>query len=816
MSPVPVLIRRLSASPSFAIISVLTLAIGIGSNLAIFTIVNAVLLRPLPVAGSERLVVLTHSAPALAQLGSLPMSDALYFLYANESRTLDSVALFSDEQQSFTGADNPQRVAAARVSASFFDVMRAPPQLGRVLASEDERRDAPPVVVLSDGLWRRRFGGDPTVVGRLVEIEGARVEIVGVMPPSLVFPEEDTQLWQPFSLDPDQVQLGAFGMTGLARIADGQTIEQVRAELAGMASNLAALFPDEGAAPVLVSAGFTPIVIQAREYVVGDIRATLWILLGAVGFLLLIACANVANLFLARAEARHRELAIRIALGESRTHVIGSTLLESLVLGLAGGLVAMPLALAAVRLLVRFGPQGVPRLSEISLDSTVLAFGFALSLVAGLLFGLLPALRAGAIPASASLSEGARGASATRERHLVRRVLVVAQIALALTLLIGSGLAARSFQRLAAVDPGFDPAQVIRFRLSLPEQRYETAVARLSFHRRLLERLGGLPGAMSVAAVDFVPLGGSLGGSGHAVEGHPFSDDDVPPVFMVKRVSPGYFGAMRIELVEGRDFEPLDGERGAPVAIVTRSLARAFWPGESALGKGIRGNRPPRDASEQWVRIVGVVDDVHEISLHDDPPELIYYPLARQQGENTDVPTAMSYVVRAQNTDMVTAPARAAVQALDPSLPISDVDTMDALVAGARAQRAFVMVLLIIASAFALLLGAIGLYGVISYVVAQRRREIAIRMAIGAQLADIRRLVLVEAGWMALVGTALGLGAAVALTRRLQALLFETSPLDPTVFLAVSTLLVGVCMLASWLPARRAARVEPVTALRAE
>ena len=494
----------------------------------------------------------------------------------------------------------------------------------------------------------------------------------------------------------------------MARLADGQTLTQLRTELAGLTSNLVALFPDESAAPVLVNAGFRPLVTPLREWVVGDIQVTLWILLGAVGLLLLIACANVANLFLVRAEARHRELSIRVALGAGRARLVGSTLLESLLLGLGGGLVAVPLAFVAVRLLVRFGPGNLPRVQEVSLDGEVLLFAAALAILAGLSFGLLPAWRAAAVLASGTLAEGPRGASLGRDRHLARRGLVIAQIALALTMLIGSGLAVRSFQRIAAVDPGFDPDEVLTFRVALLDSRYDTDAARLAFVHELQERIAGLPGVRAAAAASSAPLSGQLNGSGHSLEDRPLADGEVPPLFMTKTV----LRTDRVEPIVGR-----------------------------------------------------ATETVHTV---------------------------------------------------DPNLPVSDIETYATILRRDRATPAFVMVLLIIAATFALLLGAIGLYGVISYLVALRQREIAIRLAIGAQLADIRRLILVEAGWMALAGTALGLSAAVVLTRRLQALLFETTPLDPVVFAVVSTMLVGVCLLASWLPARRAARVEPVTALRAE
>ena len=577
--------RRALANPGFTLVSLATLAIGVGANVAIFAVVNAVLLRPLPLPDSERLVLLRHAAPGLSQLAELPLSDALYFLYAAESRTLASVAAYRDEQASFTGPENPQRVGATRVTASFFDVLRTPPRLGRAFTAEDDRPGAAPVVVLGDGLWTTRFGADPGVLGRVVDLDGESVEVVGVMPPGFSFSQSEVDLWRPIGLDRDDVQLGSFGIQGVARIADGSTTEQVQAELDAMLSNLTDVFPDEGAAPILASAGFRPLVDRAREAVVGDVEPTLWILLGAVGFLLLIACANVANLFLVRSEGRHGEVAIRAALGESRGRLAGSVLVECLTLGVAGGLLALPLALLVVRLLVGFGPRELPRLDEISIDATVLLFGLAVSVAAGLLFGLLPAHRAGAVAAGGHMTARARGATVGRERQVARRGLVVLQIALALTLLVGSGLAVRSFQRLAAVDPGFDPVDVLTFGLALPARDYESPEARLNFHRRMVDRLRALPGVVDASATSIVPLSGEMSGSGHTIEGRPPADGEVPPIFMTKRVAPGYFDALRIEIVEGRVFERLDGERDAPVVVVSRSLARTYWPGERAWSK---------------------------------------------------------------------------------------------------------------------------------------------------------------------------------------------------------------------------------------
>ena len=814
-----VLFRRLAASPGFTVISLLTLAVGVGANVAIFTVVNAVLLRPLPLPESERLVMLEHSAPGLAQIDELPISDALYVHYEARSRTLESIAMIEGGAASFTGAGNPERVSGARVTASFFEVARTQPRFGRAFTPDDERGDARWVAILSDDLWRRRFGGDPDVIGRMVDIDGDRVEIVGVMPPGLVVPSQpDAELWRPLRFNRAALQLGAFSAQGIGRMADGASLAQVRAELETLLSNLPEVFPDQPAAAVLENAGFRPLVRPAREFVVGDIGATLWILLGAVGFLLLIACANVANLFLVRSEARAGELAVRAALGETRGRLTRSLLFESLALGVGGGLLALPLAWAAVRLVVSLGPRNLPRLEEASLDGAVLLFGLTVSVLAGFLLGLLPAVRAASVSAaSAAMTEGARAVTGGRQRQLLRRGLVVTQIALALTLLIGSGLAVRSYQRVAALDPGFNADNVLNFGVALPAREYDTPASRLNFHRAVVDRLAALPGVVTAAAASALPFGGTAEAAGHSIEGRPLEDSDFPPVFLTKRVSPGFFGAMEIALIEGREFEPLDSGRDAPIAVVSRSLAESQWPGESALGKGIRAGGPPNtEEGEDWSRVVGVVDDVYELGPNEDPPEMAYYPWISQIGGGEAVPAAMRFVVRAPDTAGLTGAVREVVGAVDPNLPVADVETLEALIARSQQERVFVLGLLITAAALALLLGAVGLYGVVAYMVAQRRRELAIRLAIGAQPSDVSQLVVTEAAWMASAGVVVGIAAAVALTRRMEALLYETSPVDPVVFVGVSAILITICLLASWWPARRGARIDPVAALRVE
>ncbi len=810
-------LRSFARNPLFTGVAVLTLALGAGAAIAIFTIVNAVLLRPLPFPDADRMVTLAWSGNDSRGSGgrSLGFSGPLYFRYAEESRTLDAVSAYAAGGANLTDPDDPQRVTATHVTPSFFDVLRTPPRLGRVLTVTDAQPDAPPVAVLGDALWRARFGGDPGVVGRIIDIDRTRTKVVGVMPPAFALSGLETALWLPLRIDRETTQLGNFFYRGVARLAEGVTLAQGQAELETLVSNLTDVFPDQYAAPFLAERGFRPLIVPLLETVVGDIRATLWILMSAVGILLLVACLNVANLFLVRSEARTGELAVRFALGAHRRGLAGSVLLESLLLGLAGGAAAVPLAWLAVRAFVLAAPGDLPRLHEVSVDGPVLLFGLAVSVAAGLLLGLLPAWRASAVGTAANLTAGARGATDGRDRQLARRGMVVAQISLALTLLVGAGLAVHSFQRLAAVDPGFDPTGALTFGLTL-DGGYPTSESRLAFHRRMLEGLNGLPGVSRSAAATSMPLTGFAETADFHFEG--WRDTDAArPVLPFKRVSPGYFETMGIALLGGRDLDRLDAER-APVAIVSRSLAETYWPGEPALGKGIRPGGLPVPAGDGWFRVVGVVEDVHETALHDDPPAMSYYPMSFTDGDGdmNFVPPSMRYVLRGANATALTAGVREIVHGLSPGLPIAGAATLETLAAGARAQRAFVMVLLMVAAAFALLLAVVGLYGVIAYMVTRRRREIAVRMAVGAQTGDIRRLVLAEAGGLALAGAALGTGAAAALTRQLQALLFETRPLEPAVFAAVAALLAAICLLASWLPARRAIRVDPMAALRVE
>ncbi len=571
---------------------------------------------------------------------------------------------------------------------------------------------------------------------------------------------------------------------------------------------------------MLETARMAAIVRPLRDDVVGDVGGLLWILLGSVGVILLIACANVANLFLVRAEGRQREVALRTALGATRGHVAGGFLAESTTLSVLAGVLGLGLAAAGVRLLVTLGPSEVPRLDEISIDGAVVGFTLAVALATSLLFGLIPALRQVPDPGLA-LKEGGRSATAGRRRHIVRNALVVGQIGLALVLLVGSGLLMRSFQQLRQVDPGFDAAGVLTLRLSLPEAEYPDAGATTAFYEQALERLRALPGVESAGAVTGLPLAGNTSNSAYAFEDFPLETDAVPPILATRYASPGYFETLGIPLVEGRTFEPVDHRKGRKSLLVSAALAQRFWPGGSALGKRLSPDMTDRG---NWYTIVGVVGSVREAGLEAPPEETIYFPLSRPPGpdeEEAYAPRTWSLVLRAGVPPSTLAKvAGEAIWSLDANLPLANVGPLDELVTRARARTAFTMLMLSIAAGVALLLGAVGLYGVISYVVSERTQEIGVRMALGAGRGEVRRMVLRQALGVALAGIAVGLlgalGLTVAVSRLLTAFLYDVSPTDPTTFVAVPLLLLAIALAASYLPAQRAASVDPIEALHYE
>lgn len=808
-------LRKLALTPGFTSLSILTLAIGIGATTAIFSVVNAVLLRPLPYPESDRLIVTKHNAAGVNLFG-IGLSDALYFHYRDHIQAFEDLALVDNEAATLTGDTTPERLQATVATASFFRVLRTPPALGRAFTEEEEHPDAVPVVIISDGLWQRRFGSDPDILGRQVLIDGVSRQVIGVMPPDFEF-QRRVDLWLPTGLDRDNASLGSFGGEGVARLADGMSPANAKADMDRLITGLEEAFPDQAAAGILLKAGFEPLAVPMREEIVGDIQATLWILLGTVGVVLMVASANVANLFVVRAEGRQRETALRTALGATRWQLTTGGLAESLLLSLAAGALGLAIAGAAIRGLIRFGPQDLPRLHEVSIDARVVAVCGGVALFTGLLFGAIPAWYARVRGLADMLKDGGRSATAGRQRHLVRHALVGGQVALALVLLIVSGLMVRSFLRLSSVDPGFRSEGILAASLFLPEADYPDDAAVAGFHQRLLERLRALPGVESAGALSVVPLDNQFSGSGYLVEDEPLEEGDLPHVFGQTYTSPQALETLGVTLKEGRGLELRDQEERSGSIVVTEALAQRFWGEESALGKRIGPRLPTEGDSDPWYTVVGVVRDVKTRGLQEDPPMMIYFPLlGKNVGDWTT--RSVTLVIKSASGDPLTlvGTVRQTILGLDSNLPIARVRAMDELVSQAKAPMAFTMVMLILAGAVSMALGSVGTFGVISYLVGQRTSEIGVRMALGAQQKSILGMVMRQGLVLALGGCAVGVVLALVTTRWLESVLFEVSSLDPLTFLTVPFLLLAVALLACAYPAYRASRIMPTVALRHE
>ncbi|HEV7509922.1 MAG TPA: ABC transporter permease [Thermoanaerobaculia bacterium] len=820
LSSVRSLFRGFRSSPGFLVVVLFTLAVGIGATAAIFTVVNAVLIRPLPYPEPERLVAVWNRAPGM-HLDQFEHSEGSYLVYRRHNHVLEDLGIYGQGSVTLTGGDRPERVEAAGMTASIFSVLRVRPLLGRTFQEADGLPGAEPVTVLSHELWRRRYGGRHDVLGQLLQLDGVATRVVGVMPAGFRFPSVQTKLWQPMTIDPAKPVVGSFSYTAVGRLKPGVTRQRAARELSSLVFRIAEDYGERDVSRgMIASVKLSVLVHSLRDDLVGDVERVLWLLLGSVGIILVIACANVANLFLVRAEGRQREVALRTALGASRRDVARLFLSESITLALMAGALGLGLAALGMRLLVHLGPEGIPRLDEIGIDGYVLAFTAAVSIAAGLVCGGLALLRFGRPEMVPALKEGGRGGSAGRERLWTRAVLVVVQMALALVLLVGSGLMAKSFWRLRGVNPGFSSQGVLTLRLYLPSARYPDAPSTVRFNQQLLEKVRALPGVVGAGTVSILPLSGGNSNSGYTIEDFPLPKDTVPPLLGVRFTSPGYLEAMRIPLIAGHTFDRLDpGHRSGDV-VVSQAMAEHFWPGKSALGKRLTNGISKEQHS--WYTIVGVVGSVRDIGLDKKPLETVYMPLLGQVlppgAKNSEfVSRDVALVVRGRGAPAsLVALVRQAVWSLDPNLALADVRPMEQVVARSMERTSFTMLLLSIAAAVAVVLGTVGIYGVISYVVSQRTREIGVRMALGAARGDIARMVLREGLFISLAGIVLGLLGAFAVTRLLIALLFDTSPLDPGVFAAVPVLLAAVALLASWLPAERAASVEPLEAIRYE
>jgi len=808
-------LRSLGRAPSFTVTAVLTLALGIGAATAVFSVVHGVLLKPLAFAEPERLVGIWHEAPGLG-VEELNQSPALYFTYRENGETFAESGMWDNDRVTVTGTGEPEELPAMLVTHGTLPLLGIEPLYGRLFSAEDDSPGTGETVILSHGFWRRHFGGEPAAVGQALTVNGLPREIVGVLPAELQFLDYDPELYLPFRFDRGEVFFGNFSYQGVARLRDGVTLEQANADVARMIPIALDTFPlpPGFTRQMAEEAGLGPNLRLLKEDVVGDVGRALWILLATVGIVLLVACANVANLLLVRAEGRQQQLAVRTALGAGRGRLGRELLVESLALGIAGGAAGLGLAAAGLRLLRALEPQGLPRLDEITLDPTVLLVTLGLSILAPVVFGSLPVARLKLADLVASLKEEGRGGTAGARSRRARDVLVALQVGLALVLMIASGLMVRSFVALRAVDPGFEaPEEVLTLRAPVPSAEAEEPAEVALVHERILAELARLPGITSAGMSSSVTMDRNDSNDPIFVEDFPVPEGQIPPLRRFKWISPGYFETLGNPLVAGRGISWADVHERRKVAVVTRNFALEFWddPGE-ALGRRIR-----MTPASPWWEIVGVVGDARDDGVDQPATAIVYWPMAVSDfwGEELFVPRSMAYVLRSPRvgTESLLEEVRAAVWAANPRLPLAQVRTLEEILQGAMARTSFTLVMLGIAAATALLLGGVGIYGVTAYSVAQRSREIGVRMALGARRSDVSRLVLRQGLALAGVGVAVGLAVAVAFTRFLSALLYGVAPLDLPTFTAAALGAALLALAASWFPARRAARVDPVETL---
>lgn len=808
--PLQIALRRLGRSPLFAVVMIATLAVGIGANTAVFSVVDGVLLRPLPFPEADRLAWINFSAPGLGY-EEMPLSKGVYLYMGQALRSLQRLALFKGTEVTLNGEGEPLRVTGAQVTPGFFQLLRVSPALGRAFTAGDGAPGAEPVVLVSHALWATRFGGDSGVVGRTVTMDGVARRVIGVAPAGFAFPDAEDQVWLPLLIDPSDLSAGDFAYPAVGRLKPGETLASARADIQRLVPHIGDVVPDLTPA-VVEKARFAPVVRSLKERVVGDLRRPLWVILGTGAFVLVIACANVANLFLVRAESRGREFALRAALGAERADLAGLLLGESLLLAITGGALGLGLALVGVKGLLALAPAAIPRAGEISLNGDVLLFTLGVSVLVGLVFGSLPVLRRQPADLSAVLKEGGRSATVGHGRGRVRSALVVIQIALSLVLLVGAGLMLRTFQAIRSVDPGFRPDHVLTFDLTLPPADYPTAHDAATFWRAMIDRIRVLPGVRAATVTSQLPLGPGIANGTIMIDDHPISEGELAPVSERKYVSPAYFATLGIPLLQGRALDPRDGADRVRAAVVNRSFARHWWPRGTALGHRIR-----ESPADPWYEIVGVVGDVRFQSLKKPAGDEVYFPLVAGPTGTPRTPRAMAVAIRAAGAPTaLMAAVRKQVWALDSRLPIAHVRTLRSLVNDSMARTSFTLVMLGIAATVALLLGMVGIYGVISYLVGQRRREIGVRMALGATARNVSGMVVRQGLTLAAFGIALGLAAAFGLNRLLTSLLFGVSASDPMTYGAVALALLGVATLASYLPARRASMIDPVVALREE
>lgn len=811
--------RRMRQAPAFTLIALATIAIGIGASVAVFSVAEGVMLKPLPYPDPGQLVGVWLAAPGI-NMPEITISPSTYFVFRDQNRTFQSFGLYTGDSVNVTGRGEPQQVQALRVTDGTLDALGVQPRLGRWFNRADDSPHSPDTAVLTYGYWQTKFGGSRSIIGQSLTINGKPHTVIGVMPRRFSFLDRpDPRLILPLRFDRSKVRLGNYSFNGIARLKPGETLAQASADVARMLPIVNRTF----AAP----AGFSLKMFEAlrlrpnlrplKNDVVGNAGSAVWILMGSIALVLLIACANVGNLLLVRAEGRLHEFAIRAALGARRSQIAREMLLESLVLGVAGGALGLALGYGALRVLLALAPAGLPRIDEIGIDGHVLLFTLCVTIASSLLFGCVPVFKYAGVHAVTGLREGGRSLSPSRERHRARSVLVVVQVALALVLLISSGLMIQSFRRLTRVDPGFtDPNSVQTFRLSIPESEAAKPQQVATMQREILARLSTIPSVSSAALSMAVPMDGNGSFDPIFIEGRTYAEGKVPPVRRFQYVSPGLLKTLGVPLVAGRAIAWADVVNRIPVVMISENLAREYWRDPaSALGHRIRV-----DTNDPWREIVGVVGNVHDDGTNKTAPKCVYWPfvMSHMYGQEMQVHRDAAFVLRSRlaGSETLMQEVRRAVWSVDPNLPLASVHTVAYFYNKSMARTAFTLVMLAIAGAMSLLLGIIGIYGVVAYSVSQRTREIGIRMALGARQTQLTGLFIRQGVVLAALGVAAGLALAVVLTRFMSSLLFGVRPLDPMSYGAASFLLLAVAVLACYIPARRTAGVNPVEALRAE
>ena len=804
--------RSLRKQPRFLIIASLTLALGIGAVTAIFSVVNGVLLEPLPYPHANRLVNIWSTAPGL-DFDQFPLSPDLFLFYRKNNQVFEDMALFLNKRVSITEAGAPEVVDGAETTYSYFATLGAGFSRGRSYGADEDTPEAARVAVISHRLWTRRYGSDPQIVGRGIGADGEPTQVVGVAP-AWMDHAGSPDVWLPARFNAASPPTGSFGWSAIGRLKEGVRPDQAATHLEPLVRRAMSEYIQSANYRAFLTDGrYRPVVHPMKEDVIGSVREPLWILLGTVAMVLLVACGNVANLCLIRAEARQREIAVRVALGGSRAGLVRKLLAEALVLSAIGAVLGVLFSAVALPVLLQLAPDTIPRLDRVRVDGTVLIFTAAAAIVSALIFGLGPAIRYTRPNILACLRHGGRSATDHPGRQRGRHLLVIAQTAMALVLLVGSGLLARSFARLMQSDQGFVAENVLTFRVALPERTYPKGAEVVRVTRQLVDRLAELPSVEAAGATTDLPIAGSPEGTAFEFDGRRTEAGRLPPIVDYSTVTPGFFATLRVHILRGSDFDSGDLRDGARTIIVNKAAADQYWPGEEAVGKRVRAAGSSPADQRPWYSVRGIVADVRQRGLRDQPRPTIYFPL-NETGDRA--PRAFTYVLRGPNVRAQAEAVRQAVWAINPDLPLASVMTMQQVVERSVTQFSFTMLTLGIAAGVALLLGAIGLYGVLSYAVSLRTREIGVRLALGAPPSRVRRSVMANAAGITAIGLVVGAAGAAGLTRLLRGLLYETTPLDAATFAGMSALLFAVALVAAYLPARKAAAVSPMEAMRTE